>query len=1178
MLLTCAHAVGPVGSRVRVFRPADQPQFDAVVVWRGTSGGRDDGALVAVDDPRWTSTPDVAVRWGRTATFLPRLSCATWGVPDAVQVPGVGGREPVEAAQLSGTLSPGDGIARDRYMVDLHGAVPDEWDGRRSAWGGLSGAALFCGELLVGVVAGAVKGWGNRRLTATPAYALHAAPGFTAVLNEHAAGAVLEPVEFQDIVEPSAAEHPGAGLPSPAGLLLARRAVVPFYGRTDLLARLQRWTDGAGVAAWLIHGPGGQGKTRLGRQLSDHLSNAGWVVAWLLPGAAAEDVAVLGRAARATLIVIDYAESRTGQLIALLTGLATRREGPPVRVLLLARTDGWWRDLAADVPAARDLIGAALVSALPELDADGVARLAAYRKAVDAFARALPDVAGQQGPDWVSLAQRLPDARLPDGTGALSVHMTALADLLDAARSTPAVNSHHPPAVGAHAVEDRLLEHEYGYWYTTAAARDLSPALSRPTLREAMAVAHLRTVVDRTQADSLLALAPGLADQPYDRRRAVRLWIEELYPPLAPGAPWAGLQPDRLAERFLGRQLSGQPELADALVSDATANQAAQLLIVYARAAAHPVFDNVLDAQLTALILRCPATLAPAAIEATTRVEHFAPLLRALEQIHDDPAMNLDELARLARSIPRPSHVLTEWAVRLSIRLADEHRRVAAVDPGRYLPDLATSLHNASLRLGDIGRSQEALAAISEAVHIRRQLAEGDPATHLPLLARSLNSLSVDLSDLDRRKEGLASITEAVEIQRRLAEDDPEAHLPSLALSLGNLAIDLAHFGRRAESLAVINEAVDIRRGLAVQHPELYLSGLALSLTNLALRLGDLGRREESLAAMAEAVDIQRGLAAQHPDAYLAGLATSLNNLSIRLGDLGRQDEGLAAVAEAVQIQRRLAADHPGAYLPKLVNSLNNLAIRLGELGRGEQCLAAIAEAVEIERSLAARQPDVLLPGLALGLTNLANALGLVDRRSEALAAITEAVEIQRRSTSTPPDVIRSQLAQSLTKLAIHLAHLGRREDGLAAITEALEIQHELAAQHPGEFLTDVVTAQRELSAELEKLGWRVEALNATREVVDAYRQLAAAHPDEFLPDLAISLSQFAAQHRQLGRQDEGLVALCEAIDIQRRLARDQPTTHQAGLDHLLALLAETTDGTTSEDDSGRGPGRPPGS
>ena len=60
------------------------------------------------------------------------------------------------------------------------------------------------------------------------------------------------------------------------------------------------------------------------------------------------------------------------------------------------------------------------------------------------------------------------------------------------------------------------------------------------------------------------------------------------------------------------------------------------------------------------------------------------------------------------------------------------------------------------------------------------------------------------LSDLGRREEALAATQEAVDIYRRLAQTRPDAFLPDLAASLNNLGGHLSKLGRREEALAAI--------------------------------------------------------------------------------------------------------------------------------------------------------------------------------------------------------------------------------------------------------------------------------------------------------------------------------------------------------------------------------------
>ena len=82
--------------------------------------------------------------------------------------------------------------------------------------------------------------------------------------------------------------------------------------------------------------------------------------------------------------------------------------------------------------------------------------------------------------------------------------------------------------------------------------------------------------------------------------------------------------------------------------------------------------------------------------------------------------------------------------------------------PDAFLPDLALSLNNQSPRLAELGRPDEALTAIEEAVTIRRALAEAQPDAFLPDLAMSLNNQSGCLAGLGRWAAALTAIEEAI--------------------------------------------------------------------------------------------------------------------------------------------------------------------------------------------------------------------------------------------------------------------------------------------------------------------------------------------------------------------------------------------------------------------------------
>ncbi|MFG3318131.1 SAV_2336 N-terminal domain-related protein [Streptomyces sp. NPDC048171] len=250
------------------------------------------------------------------------------------------------------------------------------------------------------------------------------------------------------------------------------------------------------------------------------------------------------------------------------------------------------------------------------------------------------------------------------------------------------------------------------------------------------------------------------------------------------------------------------------------------------------------------------------------------------------------------------------------------YRELARQDPDAYRFDLARALNNLSNRLSESGRSEEALAAITEAVDLYREAAPLNPTSVRSDLARYLSNLSVRLGDVGRSEEALAAITEAVTFYRDSVSENLDVSRADLATTLNNMSNRLSESGRSEEALAAITEAVDLYREAAPLNPTDGRPGLARALNNLSNRLSESGRSEEALAAITEAVDLYREAAPLNPTDGRPGLASSLNNLAVRLGERGRREEALAAVAEAVEIRRHLAEVRPELHEADLQQSL----------------------------------------------------------------------------------------------------------------------------------------------------------------------------------------------------------------------------------------------------------------
>lgn len=111
---------------------------------------------------------------------------------------------------------------------------------------------------------------------------------------------------------------------------------------------------------------------------------------------------------------------------------------------------------------------------------------------------------------------------------------------------------------------------------------------------------------------------------------------------------------------------------------------------------------------------------------------------------------SLPDLEKLADKAPERSTALAEWSAHLAGRLVAKHRTGSR-------QELAVALNALSYRLRELGRSEEALAAVAEAVDLRRNLAGDDPDQDLAL---SLANLGSALGAVGRSADGLAASSE----------------------------------------------------------------------------------------------------------------------------------------------------------------------------------------------------------------------------------------------------------------------------------------------------------------------------------------------------------------------------------------------------------------------------------
>jgi tetratricopeptide (TPR) repeat protein len=821
-------------------------------------------------------------------------------------------------------------------------------------------------------------------------------------------------------VAPAAPDHDRARR-QPSRLLMARQEVVPFEGRDELLADLSNWLTSrtAQISVRLLHAPGGQGKTRLAAHLArQHV--AGWQV-WRarlpLPTATDGGRLTIDRDAQGVLVVVDYADrwpvASLKALIIDLRLLVSRLPGAvPLRVLLLARSAGWWwnavenwLDTDLDVPA--DSI------ALPPLGAElSLERI--FRSAVGAFRQALraPVIA-------VS-----PPAGAPGFDQVLTVHMAALA----------AVDAHlhgeTPPE--PHRVTEYLLQRERRHWYEWHTRADAPLRTTPRTISRAVCVATLSGPLPHS--DGVIALRrTGIADS-FETCGQVIDDHDGLYPAEDPGTVLEPLYPDRLGEDFLALTTAGgggestvDPWTTDAvarLLSPAPLGRPGQAVTVLVETSRR--WPHVAERLLYPL-LRGHSQIA---------LHVDVPTLVRLTELQDVDLGALEEVERALTETRRSDQALGLAAI--TLRLAD-HRTRATDDPR----ERAGVHHGLAAVLTSAGLTDRALAAARTAVEFRReQLAEAAEPDEVGL-SISLVNLGTALMGVGNLVEALETDREAVEVSRRLAAADP-AHrhmLGSALVGLGNRATELSRQTRSADLMAEAFTCTLEAVRLFEQLPERNRTAIhALALNNLGIPLGTFGRPDDAEHATVMAVDICRGLAAVEEALNTPLLAMSLYNLAIRRQEAGRADAALAPARECTDLYRHLARAIPVKYDHALLNSLVLLSKLLIGLNRHEEALSCAEERVALLQQKARLNPSAHEPALAAALFDLAHVLIALERFGLALEAARASVRTQRTWAAAEPEVHGELLFQGLFSTAMALDLMGRKAAIPPVAEEALAV------------------------------------------------------------------------------------------------------------------------------------------
>jgi tetratricopeptide (TPR) repeat protein len=935
----------------------------------------------------------------------------------------------------------------------------------------------------------------------------------------------------------------------PSRMLNSRRAVVPFTGRDSDLADLRVWRDsGPRLTVRWLHGPGGQGKTRLADQFAAESLQAGWKVIAAFhgpdadqPKAGSQDMSLDGVAG--LLMVVDYADRwPLTHLTWLLKNVLLHQAGVVTRILMVARTTDSWPAVCGVLDTYQADTSSHLLEPLTQASGE---RSRMFSVAADSFA-AVYEMPGASGP-------REP-AGLPGSEFGLvlAIHVAALVGV-DAK-----VNGLRPPTTMA-GLTSYLLNRERLHWARLYDGTSPS-GTGRNTYRTAPDVMN-QAVFTASLTGSMPTFAGQavLEDLRLPEPAQVLADHAACYPPdNGQGTVLEPLYPDRLAEDFLALTMPGHD--TDYPAQPWASATAGRLLEQVGDATAAPGWIPRAVTFLTAAAERWPHL----------RMGYLYPLLRNDPQLAVDAGSAvLSSLANLADAptelfeaiepcMPARRDVDLDVGVAAVVQRLTAHRLAVTRDPTEQVKlymVLARHQRRAGLRI-------EALSSGREAVRISQLLAESEPGAHEHMLADALAQLSTYCAEIGLRSEALDTAMQATVMWKRLADVDPHSYGSGLASALQDLGAALGDAGQPKQAQAAAEKATQIWRRLAQADPVAYEHQLAGSLINLGSYLAKAGHFAPGAACTTEALEIYQRLAVESPAVFEPDVALALNNLSGHVAELGESERSLAAAKEAVKIRRRLAKVNPGSFEPGLSSSLSKLASSLSDLGRDEEALAAEQEALELNRRLSSAMPAAYEQDVAFSLHNVAFYLGNLDRYEDALAANREAARIWRKLAQGDSAAFEYRLAHALSSLAADLSELGRNAEALETSEESVRILRRLADEDPEVHSARLAMSLANLGGYLALQGHPEQGLGITQEAVDIYRALAETYPAAHNPAYGLALSKLGIRYSQLKRHQEAVSALHQAVTIHRHLASQNPAVFGPQLAHMLLDLSAELDKT----------------
>ncbi len=374
-------------------------------------------------------------------------------------------------------------------------------------------------------------------------------------------------------------------------------------------------------------------------------------------------------------------------------------------------------------------------------------------------------------------------------------------------------------------------------------------------------------------------------------------------------------------------------------------------------------------------------------------------------------------------------------------------RRALAAEPGAEpdaTADVADSLHELSVRFGNMRQNEQVLNYSGQSVLFFRQLVKDHPQNERYRwgLAKACGVEALGRRRANQTDQAMAELREIEAMYQSLCRDFPDnaEYQTGRAGTISSMSSILHDQGKKSEARALMSESLALFEQIAQSHradPKAQQS-LAKAYMNTASRC-DSAHSELAVSYYRRAITMWEALIAQSTGTFhLNNIAVAYDSIAKRFCTLGRTAEEIAAYGqELAAFERAGQADPANAVFSReIADSCEHIATYQLRQGRAAEALANCLRATQIRESLQEADPTNAPWMLATAYDRLGDAQVGAGQASEAQVSYLKSLNTWQKCADAQA---AKPVPAYLRAIAVAQRKLGRAAEAASNMRQVLQ-------------------------------------------------------------------------------------------------------------------------------------------